>query len=64
MRKMRISKYIKEFQLGDEVTNQTIINWINAGRLKGEKRGGLWLVCIDDSTPSSDKLVKFMEAAL
>ena len=50
MRKIRISNYIQEFMHDDPVSAQTIINWINSGLLVGSKRGGIWLVHVDEGS--------------
>ena len=63
MRKVRISKYLKEMMPNDRVTNQTVINWIKSGQLRGEKRGGLWLVCIEEQGLNTLDLVTLLEAS-
>lgn len=48
----------------DPVSNQTVINWIKSGQIQGEKRGGLWLVCVEDSGLNSQELLALLEASL
>lgn len=63
MRKVRISKYLKEMMPNDSVTNQTVINWIKSGQLRGEKRGGLWLVFVEEQGLNTLDLVTLLEAS-
>jgi hypothetical protein len=52
MKKIRVAKYINEYLSDDPVSSQTIINWIKSGELKGAKRGGIWLVHVDEINES------------
>ncbi len=52
MKKIRVAKYIKEYLADDPVSSQTVINWIKNGELKGAKRGGIWMVHVDDTRES------------
>ena len=52
MKKIRVAKYINEYLSDDPVSSQTIINWIKNGELKGAKRGGIWLVYVDEFNES------------
>ena len=52
MKKIRVAKYINEYLNDDPVSSQTVINWIKCGELKGAKRGGIWLVYVDDLNES------------
>ncbi|CAI4164040.1 conserved hypothetical protein [Alteromonas macleodii] len=53
MRKIRVAKYIREYLSDDPVSSQTVINWIKSGELRGTKRGGIWLVHVDDTHESA-----------
>lgn len=52
MKKIRVAKYINEYLADDPVSSQTVINWIKTGELKGAKRGGIWMVHVDDNRES------------
>ena len=52
MKKIRVAKYINEYLADDPVSSQTVINWIKSGELKGAKRGGIWMVHVDDTHES------------
>ena len=52
MKKIRVAKYINEYLADDPVSSQTFINWIKTGELKGAKRGGIWMVHVDDNRES------------
>lgn len=65
MRKLKPPQYIAEFYPGACYTTKTIINWIKAGKLKGEQTPtGRWLVLVNDqnSTKVNDMLA-MLEAA-
>ncbi|NVK23418.1 MAG: hypothetical protein HWE10_00685 [Gammaproteobacteria bacterium] len=65
MRKVKVSTYIVEKFGDDPVTNQTVINWINQGKIQGVKEGGMWFVLINGTPAANDVsyLVDLLEAS-
>jgi len=65
MRKLTPQQYldIKYPEIG--YTTKTVINWIKAGKVRGERTPtGRWLVLLDDHPQSNvSTLVKMLEAA-
>jgi hypothetical protein len=65
MRKLKPQAYLDEVYPGAGYTTKTVINWIKAGKIKGEQTvTGRWLVLIDDKAEFNvSYLVKLLEAA-
>jgi len=60
LRKLKPPQYLAEFYPAACYTPKTIINWIKAGKLKGEQTPtGRWLVLVNDqpSTKVNDMLM-------
>ena len=65
MRKLKPQAYLDETYPGAGYVPKTVVNWIKAGKIKGEKTPtGRWLVLIDEQPESKvNAIVKMMEAA-
>lgn len=65
MRKLKPQDYLDEFFPSSTICRKTVVNWIKAGKIKGEQTPtGRWLVLIDEKPESKvNDLVKLLEAA-
>lgn len=65
MTKLKPQAYLDQFYPGAGYVPKTVINWIKAGKIRGEQTPtGRWLVLIDEQPKSKvNDLLKMMEAA-
>jgi predicted site-specific integrase-resolvase len=64
MRKLTPKAYLDEFYPGLGIVPKTVVNWIKAGKVKGDQTPtGRWFVMIDPQPESNvSALIKMMEA--
>ena len=65
MKKLKPKAYLDKFYPESGMCTKTVVNWIKAGKLKGEQTPtGRWLVLIEEQPESKvNAIVKMMEAA-